>query len=45
MDVDLDQQIVEKILAFGALADECAYARPYRTSTERCAAFTTWLHT
>lgn len=29
----------------GALTDECAYARPYRTATERCAAFTTWLHT
>jgi transposase InsO family protein len=26
------------------LADEWAYARPYRTDTERCEAFTTWLH-
>ncbi|MEV5832894.1 IS481 family transposase [Nocardia sp. NPDC052112] len=27
------------------LADEWAYARLYRSDTERCAAFTTWLHT
>ena len=27
------------------LADEWAYARPYRTDTERCAAFINWLHT
>ena len=27
------------------LADEWAYACPYHTDTERCAAFTTWLHT
>jgi transposase InsO family protein len=27
------------------LADEWAYARPYRSDTERCDAFTTWLHT
>jgi transposase InsO family protein len=27
------------------LADEWAYARPYRTDTERCAAFADWLHT
>jgi transposase InsO family protein len=27
------------------LADEWAYARPYRTDTERSHAFTTWLHT
>jgi transposase InsO family protein len=27
------------------LADEWAYARPYRSDTERCQAFTTWLHT
>jgi transposase InsO family protein len=26
------------------LADEWAYARPYRTDTERCTAFTAWLH-
>jgi transposase InsO family protein len=26
------------------LADEWAYARPYRTDTERCEAFDTWLH-
>jgi transposase InsO family protein len=27
------------------LADEWAYARPYRTDAERCDAFTSWLHT
>ena len=27
------------------LADEWAYARLYRSDTERCQAFTTWLHT
>jgi transposase InsO family protein len=27
------------------LADEWAYAHPYRSDTERCQAFTTWLHT
>ncbi|WP_110039204.1 IS481 family transposase [Nocardia neocaledoniensis] len=27
------------------LADEWAYARLYRSDSERCAAFTTWLHT
>ncbi len=27
------------------LADEWAYARPYRSDTDRCQAFTTWLHT
>ena len=27
------------------LADEWAYARPYRSDTERCNAFPTWLHT
>ena len=27
------------------LADEWAYAHPYRTDTQRCEAFTTWLHT
>ncbi|WP_082698520.1 IS481 family transposase [Mycobacterium sp. GA-2829] len=27
------------------LADEWAYARLYRSDAERCAAFTTWLHT
>jgi len=27
------------------LADEWAYARPYRSDHERCQAFTTWLHT
>ena len=27
------------------LADEWAYARPYRSDTERCDALTTWLHT
>jgi transposase InsO family protein len=27
------------------LADEWAYARLYRSDTERCEAFTTWLHT
>ncbi|MFQ6332186.1 integrase core domain-containing protein, partial [Nocardia sp. CWNU-33] len=27
------------------LADEWAYARLYRSDVERCAAFTTWLHT
>ena len=27
------------------LADEWAYARPYRSDTERCEAYPTWLHT
>jgi transposase InsO family protein len=27
------------------LTDEWAYAHPYRTDTQRCDAFTTWLHT
>jgi len=27
------------------LADEWAYAKPYRSDTERCEAFVTWLHT
>jgi transposase InsO family protein len=27
------------------LADEWAYARPYRSDTERCQAYPTWLHT
>jgi transposase InsO family protein len=27
------------------LTEEWAYARPYRSDTERCQAFTTWLHT
>jgi transposase InsO family protein len=27
------------------LADEWAYARPYRTDSERCNAYTDWLHT
>ncbi|OUZ03077.1 IS2 transposase TnpB [Mycobacterium avium subsp. paratuberculosis] len=27
------------------LADEWAYARLYRSDTERCEEFTTWLHT
>jgi len=27
------------------LADEWAYARPYRSDTERCDAYPTWLHT
>jgi transposase InsO family protein len=29
----------------GTLADEWAYARLYKSDTERCQEFTTWLHT
>ena len=45
MDVELDQQIVEKILAFGGPGRRMRLRPSLPPPTGRCAAFTTWLHT